>query len=183
MNFPVVGAALAVTLAAALGGCGGTGRTASPADVTVEDLQIDAQAYPALERLDVSASVVDRNPEDPEAPGMILMLRDLGIRSSANYKLWLRAEPDPLIVKTRINVFTTPARAAEEFARRYDADARALSRPLELGDEAFNLQDRLVVMRIGHVSVELSLKGSPERLLEAAAAYEGFVRARLARGN
>lgn len=184
MDFPLVRAIALLAVAGSLAACGNARTGPDPATgVTVEDLKIGPEAYPALERVDVSASVVDRDPEDADAPGMILTLRDLGIRSSANYKLWLRAEPHPLIVKARVNVFASAARAAEDFAQRYGADARALSTPLDLGDEAFYLQDRLVVMRVAHVSLELSLQGAPARLIEAATAYERFVRARLARGG
>lgn len=181
MNFPVLPMS-ALALAAWLAACGTSAPAVAPsAKITVEDLKIDAAAYPALERVDVSASVVDRNPEDPGAPGMILTLREMGIRSSANYKLWLRAEPHPLIVKARVNVFATDAVAAADFATRFEAEARTLSTRLALGDEAYNLQDRLIAMRIGRVNIELSLKGAPDRLLEAATAYERFVREQLQR--
>ncbi len=150
----------------------------SPA-ITVRDLKIDAAAFPGLDHIEAPAEVIDSDPGNPNAPGMILMLRDLGIRSSANYRIWLRAEPLPLIVKARINVFVDAQHAAEDLAKRYSPQARAMSSRLTLGDDSFNLQDRLVAMRIDRVQVELALTGSPDRLMALAAAYERFVLAKL----
>jgi hypothetical protein len=173
-------AALLAAFVALVSGCSSLrGGTATATAITVEDLKIDATAYPALDHLEVQTAVVDRDPADPNAPGMILMLRELGIRSSANYRVWLRAEPHPIIVKARINVFTDAGRAAAELAKRFGPEARAQSSRLDLGDEAFNLQDRLVVMRIDRVNLEFILKGRPDRLMSTAEAYERFVRARL----
>lgn len=183
LNFLTPLAALLIAVAAMVSGCAMGPKGSAAAAVTVEDLKIDATAYPALDHLEVQASVVDRDPEDAEAPGMILTLRDLGIRSSANYKLWLRAEPHPIIVKARINVFTDAARAASELAQRFGPEARAQSSRLDLGDEAFNLQDRLVVVRVDRVNLEFILKGMPDRLINTAEAYARFVRERLEHGR
>lgn len=147
--------------------------------ITVKDLKIDAAAFPGLDHIESQAEVIDSDPDDANAPGMILMLRDLGIRSTANYKVWLHAEPHPLIVKAKISVFVDPHHAAENLAQRYSPEARALSSRLTLGDDSFNLQDRLVVMRVDRVLVELSLRGSPDRLMALAAAYEQFVSTKL----
>jgi len=182
-NFLAARAALLIALAAVVSSCATGPKVSAAAAVTVEDLKIDATAYPALDHLEVQTSVVDRDPEDTDAPGMILTLRELGIRSSANYKLWLRAEPHPIIVKVRINVFTDAARAAAELAQRFGPEARAQSSRLDLGDEAFNLQDRLVVLRIDRVNLEFILKGMPDRLIGTAEAYERFVRERLEQGD
>lgn len=184
LNLLAARAVLLIGVAALVSSCGIMRPTPSAgAAITVEDLKIDATAYPALDHLEVQTSVVDRDPEDAEVPGMILTLRELGIRSSANYKLWLRAEPHPIIVKARLNVFTDAARAAAELAQRFGPEARAQSSQLDLGDEAFNLQDRLVVVRIDRVNLEFILKGKPDRLISTAEAYERFVRERLEKGD
>lgn len=143
--------------------------------ITVQDLKIDTAAFPDLDHIETQAEVIDHDPSDAKAPGMILMLRDMGIRSSANHKVWLRAEPQPIIVKARINVFVDARHAADELAKRYSPAARAMSSRLTLGDESFNMQDRLVTMRIDRIQVELAVKGAPDRLMALAAAYERFV--------
>ena len=174
---------LATLLGSSIALAAGSAPTATPTAVagtlTVADLRIDATALPALHHLEVQAEVIDHDRGNPEAPGMILMLRDLGISSSANYKVWLRAEPHPIIAKVKLNVFVDESHAAADMSGRYGPEVRARASPLSLGDESFNLQNRLVMMRIDRVQIELSLSGAPEQLTRLAEAYEGLVRARL----
>lgn len=153
------------------------------ADISVNDLKISAVDYPAVERIEVKHALIDEKPDDSSAPEMVRMVRELGIRSSAIYNIWLRSDAEPVLIKARVNVFADTEAAKRDMAKRYSAQARAMSSRMTLGDDSFNLQDRLVAMRIDRVQVELAGRGVPAQLMGLATAYAQLVESKLGRSD
>lgn len=159
------------------------GNSSPSAKISVNDLKIDAAYYPAVERVEVKHALIDENPDDSSAPEMVRMVREMGIRSSAIYNIWLRSDADPVLIKARVNVFVDAEAAKRDMAKRYSAQARAMSSRMTLGDDSFNLQDRLVAMRIDRVQVELAGRGVPAQLMGLATAYAQLVEGKLGRSK
>lgn len=156
-------------------------RTHHPeAPLLASDLKLDSTRFPDLDHLETKYEMVDQDPYNPNAPGMVLQLRELGISSSSAYEGWLKG-PHPTDVEIRINVLVDARRASQLLANRYSPQAHAMASRLSLGDESFNLKDRLVAIRVDRVHIELSVEhdGAGGTLMALAKAYTDLVTAKL----
>ena len=134
-------------------------------DLTVLSLRMPADGFPNVVEIETKSEAIDNYPEGTDVPGMVLLLRNLGITSTAYYRYHLMWNGKGNTAKVKINVFRSAEVAHSDFLKRYGEHVISKSTPVSFGDGGFRFGDRMIAFRHGRAQIEVSAKNAPDLLL------------------